>query len=747
MKKIALGLFAALFLFGSNITKADEGMWLPMFVKRLNYVDMQKQGLQLTAEEIYSVNNSSLKDAIVRLGRGFCTGEIISDQGLMLTNHHCGFGVIQENSTKEHNYLKDGFWAMEKSDEIPAGFPVSFLVKMEDVTKDIVPMLGVELTESQRATIADSIISALEEKASEGNDYDIQVKSFYNGNEYYMFTYETFGDVRFVGAPPSSIGKFGGDTDNWMWPRHTGDFTLFRVYADKDNKPTKEFKEDNKPYQPKHSLPINIGDKRSGDFSMIFGYPGSTDRYLSSYGVKMATDIEQPSIVKLRRKVLDIYEAEMAKDEQTYINYADKQASISNYWKYFKGQTAGLKRLKVYEKKKAEEDAFESWVSKDADRKTEYGNVIKNYSDGYKATSDIILKSTYDIEAIYRIEAVAFAWRSSRLVSALKGDDETKQKEAIEAYKSMAEKHFKEYSETIDKQVFAAMVESYAKDIPKDQQPAKFKSLVGKYKGDYNKMADKIFSKSIFTSQERMMKFLEKPKASTIEKDQLYQLAQTIILEDYVQNLGAKRKEINEQLGNASRLYLKGIRIMNPNIAYAPDANSTMRVTYGTVRDYYPRDAVYYNYYTTIEGIMEKEDPSNPEFIVPAKLKELYKNKDYGQYANSKGEMIVNFISNNDITGGNSGSPVINGRGELIGTAFDGNWEAMSGDIAFEDQLQRTISVDVRYTLFIIDKYAGATHLINEMNLVKKVSPNALIQIEEKPVEAENASSQKVMKK
>mgnify|MGYP003668485678 CR=1 FL=1 len=724
MKKIALAFIAALFLLGTPTAKADEGMWLPMFLKRLNYVDMQKQGLQLTPEEIYSVNNSSLKDAIVRLGGGFCTGEIISDQGLMLTNHHCGFSVIQENSTKENNYLKDGFWAMKKADEIPAGFSVSFLVKMEDVTDQILPQLGVELTEGQRAAKADSIINAIEEIAGTDNEYDIQVKSFYNGNEYYMFIYETFGDVRFVGAPPSSIGKYGGDTDNWMWPRHTGDFTLFRVYADADNKPTKEYSEDNKPYTPKHSLPVNIADRRANDYSMIFGYPGSTDRYLSSYGVEMAVNISQPATVKLRRQVLDIYEAEMAKDEQTYINYADKQASVANYWKYFKGQTAGLKRLKIYDKKKAEEDAFVAWTEKDSERKEEYKNVISNYDQGYQAMSKIILKSTYDIEAIYRIESVAFAWRNRGLLSALNSDDDEKKAAGIKSAKERAEKHFKEFSYTIDKQVFVAMMKAYSKDIPAEQQPKMFKDLVSKFKGDFNKMADKIYSKSIFTSSERMMDFLEKPKASKIEKDYLYQIANTIILEDYFKNLGAQKKEINEKLDNAGRLYLKGIREMNPNKAYAPDANSTMRVTYGSVKDYYPRDAVYYNYYTTIEGIMEKEDPKNPEFIVPAKLKELYTKKDYGQYANSKGEMIVNFISNNDITGGNSGSPVINGRGELIGTAFDGNWEAMSGDIAFETELQRTISVDIRYTLFIIDKYAGAKHLIDEMKIITELSPN-----------------------
>jgi hypothetical protein len=737
MKKIALAFIAALFLLGTPTVKADEGMWLPMFVKRLNYVDMQKQGLQLTPEEIYSVNNSSLKDAIVRLGGGFCTGEIISDQGLMLTNHHCGFSVIQENSTKENNYLKDGFWATKNEDEIPAGFSVSFLVKMEDVTNDILPLLGVELTEGQREVKADSIINALEEKAGEDNDYDVQIKSFYNGNEYYMFIYETFGDVRFVGAPPSSIGKYGGDTDNWMWPRHTGDFTLFRVYADADNKPTKSYDENNKPYTPKHSLPVNIADRRAGDYSMIFGYPGSTDRYLSSYGVEMAVNISQPAIVKLRRQVLDVYEAEMAKDEQTYINYADKQASVANYWKYFKGQTAGLKRLKIYDKKKTEEDAFEAWIAKDDERAEEYKNVITNYAEGYKELSKIILKSTYDIEAIYRIESVAFAWRTRSLLAALGSEDEEKKAAAIESAKKSAEKHFEEFSYTIDKQVFVAMMKAYSNDIPKEQQPEMFKDLVNKFKGDFDKMADKIYSKSIFTSSERMMDFLEKPKASKIAKDYLFQLANTIILEDYVQNLGAQKRVIDEKLNNAGRLYLKGIREMNPNKAYAPDANSTMRVTYGTVKDYYPRDAVYYNYYTTIEGIMEKEDPKNPEFVVPSKLKELYQAKDYGQYANSKGEMIVNFISNNDITGGNSGSPVINGRGELIGTAFDGNWEAMSGDIAFETELQRTISVDIRYTLFIIDKYAGATRLIDEMNIVNELSPNATVKEEIKEEEEE----------
>jgi hypothetical protein len=736
MKKISI--LIAGFLLAFAPVKADEGMWLPMFVKRLNYVDMQKQGLQLTPEEIYSVNNSSLKDAIVRLGRGFCTGEIISDQGLMLTNHHCGFGVIQENSTEEHNYLDDGFWAMKKEDELPAGFSVSFLVRMEDVSKSVNALLDEDMSLEDRAKAIKQISDSLEAAAVGESDYTANVKSFYNGNEFYLFVYETFQDVRLVGAPPSSVGKYGGDTDNWMWPRHTGDFTMFRVYADKDNKPA-EYSKDNKPYTPKHSLPISLKGVEPGDFSMIFGYPGSTDRYLTSEGINYELEVRQPASVKLRRQVLDAYQEGMDMSEKTRIQYASKFAGVANYWKYFIGQQAGLKRLKVYDKKKGQEDALVAWIEKDEDRKKLYAGVIDGFKTGYDNMKEANRVRVYLNEAIFRTEAIAYSFQFSGLKSSYdaldekpaKDDERTKEQMAEETEKTaeQIEKtitrlkggidgHFKDYDMAIDRDVFAAMMKDYSNDIPKENQPESFKKMIGKFKGDFNKMASSMYAKSIFGNKAKVEAFLEKPSAKVLAKDPIYMVQSSIIGHFRSDILPIIRKE-NEGLQRSERLFVKGLREMNSDKVYAPDANSTMRFTYGQVGGYEPKDGATYSHITTAQGILEKEDPTNPEFVVPAKLKKLIQDKDYGQYADKSGELVINFIANNDITGGNSGSPMINGNGELIGTAFDGNWEAMSGDIAFETEFQRTIGVDIRYTLFIIDKYAGAGHLIDEMKLVK----------------------------
>lgn len=715
MKKILI--LIAGFILALSPAKADEGMWLPMLIKRLNYVDMQKHGLQLTAEEIYSVNNSSVKDAIVRLGRGFCTGEIISDQGLMLTNHHCGFGVIQEQSTEEKNYVDNGFWAMNKSEELPAGFSVSFLVRMDDVSDQINASLTEEMTLEERNKAIKIMSDSLEKMAVGETNYEANVKSFYNGNEFYLFVYETFPDVRLVGAPPSSIGKFGGDTDNWMWPRHTGDFTLFRVYADADNKPA-EYSEENVPYTPKHALPISLKGVDEGDFSMIFGYPGSTDRYLTSAGIKYELEIRQPSSVKLRRKVLDIYEEGMGESEKVRLQYVSKYAGISNYWKYFIGQQAGLKRLKVYDKKKAQEEALEDWIAKDEERQKLYKGVIDGFEKGYTNLREMNRVRVYLNEAIFRVEALSYSYQFSSLLAALEEDDEDKAKQITERLKGGLDGHYKDYDKSIDRKVFAAMMKAYSEDIPEENQPEEFRSMVKKFKGDFNKMADKYYDKTIFASKKETADFLENPSAKSIQKDPLFQVMNAV-LSHYRENIRPIIDAENEGLKRSERLFVKGLREMNSDKVYAADANSTMRVSYGNVKSYHPRDAVKYNYYTTAEGILEKEDPLNPEFVVPEKLKTLILKKDYGQYANEDNELVVNFITNNDITGGNSGSPMINGNGELIGTAFDGNWEAMSGDIAFEPELQRTIGADIRYTLFIIDKYAGAGHLIKEMKLVK----------------------------
>ncbi len=717
MKKVFIVLFVVLLGF-NPIAKADEGMWLPMFIDRLNYVDMQKMGLQLTAEEIYSINNSSLKDAIIIFGRG-CTGEVVSDQGLILTNHHCGFGQIQSHSTVEHDYLTDGFWAMKKSEELRnEGLTAKFLVRMENVTDNILSQLNDEMTEAERSKTIKEIGTKIKDKAIHNTHYDATVKGFFNNNEFYLFIYETFKDVRLVGAPPTSIGKFGADTDNWMWPRHTGDFSLFRVYTDPEGEPA-EYSKDNIPLKPKHYLPISIKGVQRNDFAMILGYPGRTDRYLTSYGVKLAIEKINPTIVKIRQRKLDILKVDMDASDEVRIKYASKYAGTANYWKYFIGQTKGLKRLNVYEKKKQLEEDFQKWVNADAKRTEKYGKSLKYISEAYEDISDFQYYKWYFNETIYRgCEILKFA-RDFEGIVKLESDENKNAEEIkkeIESLREKAEKYFKDYNAPTDKELFVAMLEMFYKDIPKHQQPDLLIKYGSKTNGNFNKLADVVFSKSMFCEKSKVNAFLDNPSAKAIKKDIAY-----VLMKDFFNKYQSIKKEYvkaEELLKKGNRLFVAGLREMQPDKKFYPDANFTMRLTYGKVLDYYPADAVHYDYFTTLAGVMEKEDPSNWEFVVPGKLKALYEKKDFGDYGMG-GKMITCFLTDHDITGGNSGSPVLNGKGELIGLAFDGNWEAMSGDIAFEPELQRTINVDIRYVLFIIDKFAGAHNLIDEMTIVK----------------------------
>lgn len=736
MKKgLSIVLGIGMLLCKPVLTMADEGMWLPMLVKRLNYEQMQKYGLKLTPEEIYSVNHASLKDAIVMLNGGMCTAEMVSPKGLMLTNHHCAYGVIQANSTVEHDYLTDGFWAMAMKEELPAeGMTASFLIEMRDVTDKILGDVSITVSGQEREEAVSAAINAVSEEVAKEfpAHYEIRVKDFFGGNEFYLFVYETFKDVRLVGAPPSSIGKYGGDTDNWMWPRHTGDFAMLRVYESPEGKPA-TYAEANVPHKPKHFLPVSLNGVDKGDFAMIMGYPGSTDRYLSSYGVNSELTLVQPARVKIRGERLAILKEDMDASDKVRIAYASKYAGISNYWKYFQGQMRGLKRLKVYDKKKALEEDFSSWVAQLPERKEIYGNVLTDLNEGYVAHDEIALGRVYLNEAVFGSEIIQMAFRAMQLEAALSAEKENPDgvKAAVEGLKQRAESFYEDYNAPTDKKVTAKMLELYHEDLPAELQPETLNEMFKKY--DTGKgIADYVFEKSVFDSQAELNAFLEKPSLKKLQKDPAYQLASGF-LNFYRSTLQPPLGAAYDKIGNADRLFIHGLREMNADKAYYPNANSTMRFTYGQVLDYYPADAVYYNYFTTLEGVMEKEDPTNDEFIVPAKLKELYKKKDYGRYAED-GKMVVCFLSNNDITGGNSGSPVINGSGELIGIAFDGNWEAMSGDIAFEHDMQRTISVDIRYVLFIIDKYAGAKHLVDEMTLVMgndnsaeaKVSPAAM---------------------
>ena len=712
MKKISIIVIAFMMAIPFGI-KADEGMWLPMFIGRLNYADMQKEGLKLTAEEIYSVNHSSLKDAIVMLSGGSCTAEIISKEGLTLTNHHCAFGAIQENSSPEHDYLTDGFWAYSKDQELPAqNMTASFLDRMEDVSEAINSQLTDEMTESERAKTIAHLSDSIENVATEGTGFNADVKSFYNGNEFYLFVYTTYTDVRLVGAPPSSIGKYGGDTDNWMWPRHTGDFSILRIYTGQDGKPAK-YSAENKPLVPKHSLPISMDGVKENDYAMVMGYPGSTDRYLTSYGVKQAVDLDQPARVKIRGKKLDIYKKHMNQSASTRIKYASKYAGVSNYWKYFIGQSTQLKKNHVFEKKQAIEADFTTWASTE-ENKAKYGEALSLIEQGYNTQTPYVLAKTYFSEAIIGSEILLFSYRANGLEKALSiGEPDPKKVNAlIQGLKAKSASHFKDYDLDTDKEVTAAMLEMYYNDIDKEQHSQYFLDLVAKNKGDFNKLTETVFEGSIFSSEEKMNEFFVSNKQlKTLQKDPARQLM-SAILNKYRETMKGEYSTSFSTIEKGNRLFVDGLRQMNPDTKYAPNANSTMRLTYGQVLPYAPYDAVSYSYKSTLKGVIEKMDNNNPEFVLPQKLVDLYNDKNYGPYANTDGTMPVCFLTNNDITGGNSGSPVINANGHLIGAAFDGNWEAMSGDIFFEQNIQRTIVVDIRYVLFIVDKYAGAKNLI-----------------------------------
>ena len=721
MLKRILSLVLLVSLSAPFAAKADEGMWLPMLIKRLNYTDMQKKGLQLTAEEIYSVNSSSLKDAIVQFG-GFCTGEFISPEGLLLTNHHCGFGSIQSHSSPEHDYLTDGFWATSKDQELPnEGLFVDILHHMDDVTGKVLEGIDANTPEQERTQLITQRIQAIAKEASENGKYVSYVRDFFNGNEFYLFVYNRYNDVRLVGAPPQSIGKFGGDTDNWMWPRHTGDFSMFRVYMAPDGSPAAYSKE-NVPYKPKHHLPINIADKEPGDFSMVFGFPGRTKRFMTSHGLKLEVNQLNKSRIKLRNDKLNLWKEEMDKDAATRIKYASKYASTANYYKYSIGQNEGIKRMRTIEGKLVDEDKFQNWANADATRKATYSNVLSDISDAYTNIEKYNLGNIYLNEAVLGTESLLMAYRMVPLYNALKSGNEAAAKKAVEDLQPRVDAFFKDYYMPVDKKVFTAMMKYYYNDIPKEQQPDAFKNMVKKYNGNFEKLADNVYSNSVVVTEQKFRDFLKNPTQKKLENDPAFMIVNSII-DNYRTNIAPKLAESNAKLDRANRLYVAGLRQMNPDKVFYPDANSTLRLSYGAVKDYSPQDGVLYNYYTTLDGVMAKEDPNNDEFVVPAKLKQLYQAKDYGRYANSKGELVTDFITDNDITGGNSGSPVINGKGELIGLAFDGNWEAMTGDLVYDPDYKRCINMDTRYLLFLIDKFAGAQNLINEMTIVDHNSP------------------------
>ena len=695
MKKLFL-LFAAACVTLS--AAADAGMWMLPYLQKMKAKDMKARGCKLSAEEIYSMNNSSLKDAIVIFGGG-CTGEIVSPDGLLFTNHHCGYGSIQALSSVEHDYLKNGFWAMSRAEEIPApGLKVRFIRKIVDVTSDVlgaVPdIAGGEERSRLVAEHAEAVKSRFE---AENPGMEISVKPFFGGNQFFAFVIEVFSDVRLVGTPPTSIGKFGGDTDNWMWPRHTGDFSIFRVYAGPDNKPA-DYAPENRPYKAEKFLKVSLNGYDEADFAMIMGFPGSTQRYMTSYEIDRMLEVENPQRIFIRGERQAILKEDMAASDKVRIQYASKYAQSSNYWKNSIGMSRGIKRLDVKGRKQEQEAAFRAWAAKNTLPTEGYVDALDKIRESVEETLPSYASLQYLQEAFLRAVEILTPARYS---GSLKGAELEK---ALKGF-------YKDYNMPTDRRVAKRMfriVKENCKELP-----SVFAEVIDKrFGGDTDAYVDYLYDNSVFADEQRALAAVASGKE--LKEDPAAVLSESIV--GKMRELSKAQKEGRQKYADGHRLYIAGLMRMQPKKAWASDANFTIRLTYGRILPYNPADGIRYNYYTTLKGVMEKENPENPtEFTVPAKLKELYAAKDFGRYANAKGELPTCFLADCDITGGNSGSPVLNAKGSLIGLAFDGNWEAMSGDVAFEPELQRTIAVDVRYVLFVIDKFAGAGWLLDEL--------------------------------
>jgi hypothetical protein len=715
MKKLLSLLVLAMVLAGP--LKADEGMWLPALIQKLNINAMHEKGFKLSAEDLYSINNSSLKDAVVSI-QG-CTAEMISPDGLMLTNHHCAFGDIQRHSSVEHDYLQNGFWAKSKSDELTCqGKFARFLIRVEDVTEKVLADVKAGMTYEERQKAVREASAKIEREATANSQYQATVASFFESNQYFLFVYETYRDVRLVGAPPQSLGKFGGETDNWVWPRHTADFSIYRVYAGPDGKPA-AYSKDNIPLKPKRYFAISIKGVQDGDFSMIMGYPGRTKRYRTSTEVQVEMDVINKIRVDVREKKLAIIKQYMDTGPKARLQYADKFANSANYYKYSIGQNNGLKNLHVIDRKKEQEEAFTRWVAETPERKAKYGKALDLILNAYTSLDDDIAMNYLQEALRGGPEIIRQAYGFRVFYSMLDKPEENK-----DAIKKMAENierqnadFYKDYDAATDQKLAATLFRLYAERVKPEYFPKFFSTIQSKFKGNYEKFAEKMFEGTIFSDPARMSAFLKNPSKKVIDKDLASKAAVDIF--DMMQTLAKEAEKNTPQLEEGRHLLVAGLMEMNPGKTFYPDANSTMRMTYGTVGNYQPHDGIIYKETTTTQGYLEKEIPGDDEFDVPARMKELILKKDFGRYANKKGELETCFISNNDITGGNSGSPVLNANGELTGIAFDGNWEAMSGDIAFEPDLQRTICVDIRFVLWVVDKFAGASHLLDEMTIVQ----------------------------
>ena len=710
MKRLLLSLAI---LLTSAMAFAGEGMWIPMLLQH-NEKEMQEMGMRITAEDIYSINHSSLKDAIVLFGGG-CTGEIVSDYGLLLTNHHCGYDYIQQHSSVEHDYLTDGFWAMDRSQELPCpGLTVIFLREMRDVTDKVTFNVNDDMEETERQRLIDENIKKLVADVEKTTDYKVSVKPYFLGNEYYLLLNEEYTDVRLVGCPPSNIGKFGGDTDNWVWPRHTGDFSVFRVYANKDGHPA-DYNPDNVPYKPAKHLEISLKGAEEGDFAFVFGYPARTSEYLPAVAVDQEANVIDPIAVKLRGEILDIYNTYQEQDKKVRIQYASKHAGLGNGWKKWMGVTEGINHFHGVEKKRFYEESFRKWCLESRGR-IPYLHLLTDFEQKYKELEPYRVAYTYLTNAGLNIEIMTFAGYFNRLSQVTKETPQEEIDQMIVSLKKATAEFFKDYYQPIDEEVARTMLEEYLNHQPADFRPGFLNEIQ-----DVNAYVDQLFNKSMFVNEEKVNKFLDnfKPsKAKKLQKDPAL-IAYQSMINFYREDINPPMSAINNDLSRMQRLYMKGQMLMEPEKRFSPDANFTLRVTYGKVEGFKPQDGKNYRHFTTLEGIMEKENPDIYDYVVEPKLKQLYNTKDYGRYADKDGTMHVAFTASVHTTGGNSGSPILNADGQLLGLNFDRCWEGTMSDLVYDPDICRNISVDIRYVLFIIDKFAGAKNLIAEMDIVE----------------------------
>jgi hypothetical protein len=716
--KFLRSLLVATTLFFYSVSFGNEGMWLPQLLERLNEKEMKSLGMKISAKDIYNINSGSLKDAVISLG-GFCTGAIVSTKGLLLTNHHCGFSSIQSHSTIERNYIRDGFWAKNLAEELSnPKLYVTFIVRIDDISKLVLSGVTAGMTESERQSQVDKNISEIRKSAKKESYQEILIKGFFEANQYYQFITETYRDVRLVGAPPSAIGNFGTDTDNWIWPRHTGDFSMFRIYADKNNKPA-AYSADNVPYIPKKSLSVSLDGVAEGDFTMVFGFPGKTMEYLHSEAIRQLAEVNNPTKIAIRGKYLGVLDGYMRKDEQIKIQYASKYVSVSNHWKKWQGEITGLKRVDAVAKRKAYEAEFQKRVEANRQWKASYGHLLGELESAYKEIEPLALARDYYLEITSRIDLFTLARRFNALRNAKNNGGKYDYSEGLAKLKDTLPELYKNHNATLDKQLFEVLMEMYITKQDSRLISPKLLEQVKAVDNDFRKLSNELYSGAGFTAGKRTMGLLDENPAELLESTKTDKVTTlyTDIVETYNREVASKLNTIQQRIDNLQRSYMQAQMDVMKEKKFYPDANSTMRVTYGTVKGYNARDGVKYDFYTYLDGLMEKYIPGDYEFDVPKKLQSLYRSKEYGQYGKN-GKMPVCFIATNHTTGGNSGSPALDGGGNLLGLNFDRAWEGVMSDMYYDPSICRNIMVDVRYVLFIIDKFGDAGHLVREMKLV-----------------------------